>query len=456
MQEIERRRLLQGIAAAGTIGLAGCGGGGGNGDGSSDGNGGTGGDGGGTGDTQTANGGGSGSSPIQITLRERDDPMAAYAPAFNEGHDDIEVKASIQPPEEKYRSLISEINAGNAPEVVGLDVIYLPRFVELGALADLGPLYNEMGHDDYFDPLFPDFTTWNDTIHGLPFWIDCSVYVYNKAHFEEAGLDPESPPETFQEFLDASRAIKENTDYTPLALNLAGSGSLGLELFFFMPHVWAGGGKLFNEEMTESLIDQQPAIDALKFFKTMYEEDLSTDPTSNDTWTLPPFINQSTSMAFSAGYISHIADQAPEVWENMGTAMFPKPEGGTQSSFLGGNAVVIPEQIKQQSPEKFEAAKEFIRWSQSEDGMRTTVEDIGYLPPRQSGLETDYVEEQSHLYDEFTRAMEQGHAPPMHPKIIQMQDPLNGALARALLGEQTPEEALSQAKSEIDSILQQG
>lgn len=439
MREIERRRLLQGIATAGTIGLAGCGGG----DGNDTEN----------GDEETENGGGSGSESIQITLRERDDPMEDYEPAFNDYQDDIEVEASIQPPEEKYRKLISEINAGNAPEMVGLDVIYLPRFVQLGALSDLGSFYDEIDHDDYFEPLIPDFTTWDDTIHALPFWIDCSLYVYNKAHFEEAGLDPESPPETHQEFIDACKTIKEETDYTPLSLNLAGSNSLGLELFFFMPHVWAGGGKLFNEDMTESLIDEQPAIDALNFFKTLNDEDLCTDPTSNDEWTLQSFMSEDTSMAYSAGFIAHIADDAPDVWENMATAMFPKPDGGTQSSFLGGNAIVIPEQIKQESPEKFDAAKEFVRWSQSEDGMKTTVEDIGYLPPRESGLETDYVDEYSHLYDEFTRAMEQGHAPPMHTETIEMQDHLNNALARALLGEQGTEEALSEAKSEIDSLL---
>ncbi|GCF16165.1 ABC transporter substrate-binding protein [Haloarcula mannanilytica] len=430
MRNINRRRVLKGITTAGAIGLAGCQSG-----------------------NSSENGNGASSGTVQITLRERDDPMAAYEPGFNEAQENIELTASIQPPEEKYRSLISEINAGKAPEVVGLDVIYLPRFVQLGALSDLGSLNEDLGHDDYFEPLTPDFTTWNDTVHALPFWIDCSVYLYNKAHFEEAGIDPESPPTTFQEFLDASRAIRDNTDYTPLSLNLAGSNALGLELFFFMPHVWAGDGKLFNEEMTECLIDEQPAIDAVNFFKTMVEEDLCTDPTSNDTWTLQSFMNQETSMAYSAGFISHIEEESPEVWDNMATAMFPKPEGGTQSSFLGGNSVVIPKGITE-NEEKFNAAKEFVRWSQSEDGMRTTVEDIGYLPPRQSGLETEFVEENGHLYDAFTRAMEQGHAPPMHPKTIEMQDPLNNALARALLGEQEVEPALSEAKSKIDKILQ--
>lgn len=428
MRPIDRRDLMKGIGSAGALGLAGCLGGNNDQD-------------------------GSGSGSVKITYRDRDDPMAVYADAFNKSHDDVQVTASMKPPEQKYRALISQISAGNAPEVVGLDVIYLPRFVQLGALSDLSSYYDELSYtDDIFKPLREDFIRWDDTVYGLPFWIDCSVYLYNKAHFEEAGLDPESPPQTFQEFISASRAIKKNTDHTPLALNLAGSGSLGLEVFFYLPHVWAGGGKLFNEDMTKSLIDQQPAVDALKFFKTLYEEGLSTDPTSNDTWTTTPYMNESTSMAYSSGYISNIRKEAPEVWENTGVAMFPKPEGGTQSSFLGGNSIVIPQPIRE-NEKKFDAAKEFVEWVNSTEGMKTTVEDIGYLPARKSGFETEYVQNHSDLYDTFHRAMEQGHAPPMHPKVLEMQQPLNNALARALLGDQKPKAALSDAATEITNLL---
>ncbi|MFC6823593.1 hypothetical protein [Halopelagius fulvigenes] len=77
-----------------------------------------------------------------------------YADVFNESYDDVHVKASMKPPEEKYRSLIAQIQAGNAPEVLGLDVIYLPRFVELDTLANLDSFYQELSYTDgIFKPL---------------------------------------------------------------------------------------------------------------------------------------------------------------------------------------------------------------------------------------------------------------------------------------------------------------
>lgn len=436
MRNIDRRKLLKAIGVSGAVGVAGCSGNGG-----------------------TSTEGGSNSNPgssnaVEITYRDRDDPQAVYADVFNKSHNDVHVKASMKPPEEKYRSLIAQIQAGNAPEVVGLDVIYLPRFVELNTLANLDSFYQELPYtDDIFEPLTKDFIRWNDTVYGLPFWIDCSAYLYNKAHFEEAGLDPDSPPETFSEFIDAARTIKENTDYTPLSLNLAGSNSLGLEVFFYMPHVWASGGKLFNDEMTKSLIDEQPAVDALEFFVTLQEEGLSSDQTSNEDWTTVSLMNGDASMAYSDSGIGNIRKEAPDLWENLGVAMFPKPEGGTQSSFLGGNSIVIPKQVTK-NEEKFDAAKQFVKWVNTEEGMRTTVEELGFLPARQSGFETDYVKENQEHYEPFRRAMEQGHAPPMHPRVLEMQQPLNDALARALLGDQEPQAALSDAATAITNILQ--
>ncbi len=51
-------------------------------------------------------------------------------------------------------------------------------------------------------------STWDNKKYGLPFIIDLSVWMYNKALFKEAGLDPEKPPTTLKEFADAARAVQ--------------------------------------------------------------------------------------------------------------------------------------------------------------------------------------------------------------------------------------------------------
>lgn len=445
-RELERRhyvRALAGLGAAGATGLAGCTGDGAEGTGTPTNT---------DGDTGSTPGSGNGGGdPVEITYRDRISILSGYADVFNEAHDDVQIDANMEPREEKYRGVISQISAGNPPEALGMDVIYLPRFVQLGALADLGDFYNGLEYtDDFFEPLQEDFIRWDDTVYGIPFWIDCSVFLYNKSHYEEAGLDPESPPTTFQEFIDACAAL-DDAGYTPLSNTLA---ITGLEVFFFMPHVWAGGGQLFNDDMTESLIDEQPAVDALEFFVELQEEGYTTDQTSAESFTYPEFNAEEASMAYTGAGIGNVRQNNEELYENMGVSMFPKPEGGTQSSFLGGNTLVIPEQVRQDS-EKFEAAKTFARWVNSEEGMSTTVEQMGYLPARESGFELDFVQERSDIYDTFEQALTQGHAPPMHTGTLDMQEPLNNAIQRALLGQQSPEEALSEAADAITDILQE-
>src|SRR5690606_3523789 len=42
----------------------------------------------------------------------------------------------------------------------------------------------------------------------VPLGADVTMMIYNKALFEEAGLDPENPPQTWAEFLAAAEAIQ--------------------------------------------------------------------------------------------------------------------------------------------------------------------------------------------------------------------------------------------------------
>ena len=441
MPEVNRRQIIKTVGTASIAGLAGC---------SSSGSSGNGSTGGGSSAGSKSGGNGGSQQTVDITYRDREDTFTAMAKAFNKSQSGVHVNPSIKPEKSKYRSLIAQITAGNAPEVIGLDVVYLPRFAELGALADLSSYYKNASYtSDIFDPLKKDFIRWNDKVYAMPYWIDCSLYIYNKQHYKKAGLDPESPPATWGDFKDACAKLK-SAGYTPLSNTL---GLLGLEVFFFMPFVWANGGKLFNDNKTKCLIDQQPAVEALQFFKDLSDKGYTTDQTQNQHFTFPPFESGKASMAFSSSGIGAIKKQSPDVYKNMGTAMFPKPEGGHHSSFLGGDCIVISQQTKKKA-DKFKDSKKYIDWIHSDTGMNTMVSQTGYLPSRKSGFQGKYLKNHQDIYSAFEKALKNGHAPPMHPKLNQMQSPLNNALTRAIKGQQSPQAALSQAAKSIDKVLQ--
>lgn len=71
---------------------------------------------------------------------------------------------------------------------------------------------DELGH--YFTSYEQEYggSTW-----GAVWYVVQNPVVYNKAIFEEVGLDPENPPVTWDEFLDACALIKD-AGYIPLSL----------------------------------------------------------------------------------------------------------------------------------------------------------------------------------------------------------------------------------------------
>lgn len=417
-----RRQVLAGLAGTTAAGLAGCAG-------------------------ETVPGSGDGSTTI--TYHDRDDTYSDYAAPFNEAHESVTVEENIEPDDARYKSVIAQISAGNAPEVIGLDVVRLAQFADLGALADLGDWATGLDYwDDVFEPLRENFVQYGGTTYALPFWLDCSMYHYNKSHFQEAGLDPESPPETWSEFRDACGALSE-AGYTPVAASFDG----GLTEFFWYPFPWSNGAELLNEDGSATNFDSTEAIEALQLWVDLNDEGYTTDLVAGE-WTAfhNKFLNGDASMCFGSAFTStFIRENDQAFFENdLGASMYPKASGGIQQTFIGGNSIVISKQAAEDEA-TFDAAKEFVQWTNTEEGMTGTLENGG-LPGRELGFElaSDRPEP---AYPVAREALGKGHAPPIHPKYEQIADPFRTAVEEALLGEKSADAALKDAASRANSIM---
>lgn len=54
--------------------------------------------------------------------------------------------------------------------------------------------------------------TYKDRIYGLPKFLSIRNFLYNKRIFKECGLDPEKPPRTWDEFVEAAKKCTKDTD----------------------------------------------------------------------------------------------------------------------------------------------------------------------------------------------------------------------------------------------------
>jgi multiple sugar transport system substrate-binding protein len=123
---------------------------------------------------------------------------------FNKSQDTINLKLEIVENKQAYDTLATQITAGNAPDLVG-PVGVKGRSAFPNAWADMTPLIKGSNYDlkDYDSALVRFYNLRGQGQIGLPFAVYPSFMMYNKALFDEAGLN--YPPATYgQPYVDKS------------------------------------------------------------------------------------------------------------------------------------------------------------------------------------------------------------------------------------------------------------
>ncbi len=114
--------------------------------------------------------------------------------------------------------LTTVMQAGDAPDLFqswGGGVLW--QFADAGLVRDIAPeLKGEWG-DSFSAQSALNLFKVKDATYGVPVTWGAVGMFYNKALFKKAGLDPEKPPATWAEFLDAVKTLKK-ADITPIAL----------------------------------------------------------------------------------------------------------------------------------------------------------------------------------------------------------------------------------------------
>lgn len=386
-----------------------------------------------------------------ILYGDRDDSVELYAGRYNKSTNQATVDFTLT--DGRYRDTITKVKAGaNIHPLLGLDIARFAYFNELEVLSDITGFYESLPYtDDFLGDVGTLFTTSDGRKFGVPYWIDSSLYFYNKRHFEQAGLDPENPPETWTAFRAALETLDSELDLDRPPLGAA--FTTGLVGFFGYPYIWSNGGRVVNDAGTKALFDRTPSVEALQFWVDINNAGLMTDPLATN-WTdwHNMFANGKISMMFTGGLgLGTIQDSNSELFENdLGTALFPKPEGGTRTSYLGGNTLTITTSVPD---DKRRAALDFLQWVNSEEGMQTTL-DIGFMPGRARGFETGLATQEPYdsLLDAYRDTLKRGNTP-IYPDYEEVDLIITAAWSKALSGSASPKRALSNAAREANEVL---
>lgn len=338
-----------------------------------------------------------------------------------------------------HEKIVLAFGSGTAPDVLELGSDWLPEFSYQDVLLDV---------TFEAEKIKKEFLMWEPAtiggkIFGFPWILDTRVLFYNKDLMKKAGLDPNKPPESWDELLHCCKAINK---LKPEAYGFGTNSAEPHRLYKkFLPFFWASGGKILSDDQRESEINSSEGVQALEFYKKLTQNGMIDTQAMLDE----AFKHNKIGFVISGGWLlNDLRKNHPEL--NFGICLMPKPKSdrGTPASFAGGEFLVINKKTK--NPHE---ALELIKFLIRKDNCLKVCQAIGSGFPSARGAELDpYYRNNSDL-SIFQEQLKYAISPPPHPKWVYIEEIIEKAVEEVMYDKKSPQAALDEAKSDIDKLL---
>lgn len=301
--------------------------------------------------------------------------------------------------------------------------------------------------DDFLEGFMEDSYV-DGKIFSIPFQRSTMVLYYNKDMFKEAGLDPETPPKTWEEMADYAQKLTNDDRYgVGIALN---SGSAQWAFTGFALQNSSDGKNLMSEDGKKVYFNTPENVEALQFWMDLQNR-YQCMAEGIVQWTDLP----TQFLAGEVGMIYHTTGNMANINTNaefeFGTAFLPghkqvgAPTGG--GNFYISNGI---------SDERVQAAWKFIKFATATDRAAQWSLDTGYVATRQSCFETDLIKNYYKEVPQAAVAYEQ--LPYAKPELTtynaaEIWRVLNDNIQAAIVGDMTVQEALDNAQAEAEEVL---
>lgn len=382
---------------------------------------------------------------------------------FNESQDDIYVNPIYQGSyADSLTKLRTNLRSDSHP------VLYQSNFISSGPIIDtemVVPMQDFVEEDGY------DLSQLNQNILGayemgegelyaMPFNSSTLLLYYNKDMFEENGLDPEQPPETYEEFTEVAATLTDENTY---------GAAINISSYFIEQLITVQGAELVNngngrgEELpTESLMNSEEAIMTYTWWEDLINNGYMMNMGSGGH---EAFLSEEAGITFGSTAVLNKLMEGSEGKFEVGTGFIPYPEDkeGEGGVSVGGGSLYI---MDNKPEEEQQAAWEFVKYLMEPEQQGYWYINTGYFPVNDSAYELPEVEETLEEFPQFETAINQlevslennagsnagkgpviGIYPDMRTIIVEaMEEVVNDV--------KTPEEALNDAAEAITDALE--
>lgn len=251
----------------------------------------------------------------------------------------------------------ANVAGGTLPDVLKVPFTEIQSLIGRGQVADITDAMAEVGVADTINPQTVAVARDAD---GRDFGVPVAPYAiglfYNRDLFTQAGLDPDAPPQTWDEVRAAAKAIADATGkagYAQMTTDNTGGWMLAAQTYSM-------GGSLEDEKGGKVTFDDEPTRQALEYLQQMRWDDASMGSTVlyDMTSIAEAFAAGDVGMFLSVPSASYAAavNNYGMARESIGVASVPEGPGSDGSVLAGGSVAVV-------NPTASEAEKEAaVRW----------------------------------------------------------------------------------------------
>ncbi len=352
---------------------------------------------------------------------------------------------------------------GNAPHVVQIFEIGSQLALDTGIFMPIQDVVKgiEFQPDDYI-PAVANYYKIGGKFNSLPWNSSNPILYYNKDIFRAAGLDPEKPPETFEDMLTAcDKIVSSGAAKNCISWPLHGwffeqwMANMGAEL--------ANNGNGRDARATEAYLDGDAAKTILNWWKEMYDKGYYAYSGKLEDWDGADAIFVSGQSAMEITSTSDVVNRQNDAAENgfeLGTSYLPYPASSERAGVVVGGASIWL--TKDHPDNELQAAKNFMIWFTNTENAVRWHKATGYFPVRKSAVDVLKAEnwfQQNPAYKAaFDQLLETKEIPATQGALIgafpEVRTIIEQAVEKVLVGDATVDDALSAAKKDADKAIQ--
>lgn len=265
------------------------------------------------------------------------------------------------------------------PDVIGLPVTQVSAREEL--LLDLSEQIQAMPDIDDFEPGVIESGRVGDKYYGMAFYPNPTVLAYRSDYFEEAGLNPDNPPATWEELKEyAEKLVMRDSAGNVIR------GGLDVPVTdatdFYMTFLRQADAPLISEDRTKAYVTDEKAVNAFEFMAELSKQSIPYSFGKSDEY---PFFKGNSAMGYAtASTILEYIHANPDMKEVIRFA--PPITGNIQSAMCANRVISVTRSSK--NPE---AAWKFIQFMLSSDQIMERARQLS-VPAVRKSLTKDFIE----------------------------------------------------------------